>query len=423
MTKTSPLAAALGDSHPLEPSGPDGGPSKGSRAKERERVLVVDDDARLRESLFTLLGRFHDVHLAPNGQAGLELLQQNDDFAVILSDLKMPRMPGVEFLERARSLAPRARRLVLSGHGDFEAALAATNRGQISRFLTKPAPSELVLNAVQQAISDYRAEANARDELRGSLAGAASSDRLALLGTMVGTIAHEMKNWTAAVRGLVDGFPRDAAGNVQLGQDDLDDLNRVILHLEGQSQGILNLARPSTAARAHADLTKLVSDAVDLLKSTGALRRMTLEADYTDAPLQVLASPSQVEQVILNLCKNAVDAMEDAPRKHLRVSTLREQGFAVCRVADTGCGMPPEHAASAFEPFFTTKGVGKGTGLGLHVAKSILGEHGGTIDIVESSSAGTVMQLRVPLDSGGDAGIASKGQAKAQVGAAAERNP
>ena len=121
---------------------------------------------------------------------------------------------------------------------------------------------------------------------------------------------------------------------------------------------------------------------------------VTVVRDYgADVP-RIEAYAGELNQVWTNLIDNAVDAMDGAGT--LRVATRADGDDVVVEIGDTGPGMPPEVAARAFEAFFTTKDVGKGTGLGLDIARRIVVErHGGTIDI-DSRPGGTVLRVRIP---------------------------
>jgi len=117
--------------------------------------------------------------------------------------------------------------------------------------------------------------------------------------------------------------------------------------------------------------------------------------DYsTDVP-RIEAYPGELNQVWTNLIDNAIDAMDGTGT--FRLTTRAEGDQVVIEIADTGPGMPPQVAARAFEPFYTTKDVGKGTGLGLDIARRIITErHGGTITI-DSRSGETILRVRIPV--------------------------
>jgi two-component system NtrC family sensor kinase len=107
--------------------------------------------------------------------------------------------------------------------------------------------------------------------------------------------------------------------------------------------------------------------------------------------------PSLLNQAIMNLVANAIDAIND--RGEISISTGADADGYVIMVADTGCGIPPELRDRIFEPFFTTKPVGQGTGLGLSISYSIVERHQGILEILPRTGGGTVAVIRLPLES------------------------
>jgi two-component system C4-dicarboxylate transport sensor histidine kinase DctB len=142
-------------------------------------------------------------------------------------------------------------------------------------------------------------------------------------------------------------------------------------------------------------LSEAVHELVEFLRyqRSGALERLTVRIA---AEPWAKANRVKLQQVLINLLKNAEDAVRDRPDGFIALELSAAGGQAVITVADNGCGMAPEVAARIWEPFFTTKGD-KGTGLGLDVAKSIIEAHGGTIDCETQSGAGAKFTIRLPL--------------------------
>ncbi|MGA9024480.1 MAG: response regulator, partial [Steroidobacteraceae bacterium] len=121
-------------------------------------VLCVDDEPQILEALALTLGRRFYVNMAASAEAALAQLHELPHTAVIISDMRMPRMNGAEFLAASRRIAPHARRLLITGYSDVPTAVAAVNEGQIFRFLTKPCASADLIAAVQDAIDDIEAQ-------------------------------------------------------------------------------------------------------------------------------------------------------------------------------------------------------------------------------------------------------------------------
>jgi len=136
-----------------------------------KKILIVDDEKNLLDSLRRSLSRRYDVVMAQGPEAGLAALQSKDAFAVVVSDLAMPGMDGVKFLAKTRDLSPLSVRMMLTGHGDMDAAIAAVNEGNIFRFLTKPCPIESLVRALDAGLEQYRLVTAEKELLRGTLRG------------------------------------------------------------------------------------------------------------------------------------------------------------------------------------------------------------------------------------------------------------
>jgi EAL domain-containing protein (putative c-di-GMP-specific phosphodiesterase class I)/CheY-like chemotaxis protein len=122
----------------------------------KPRILLVDDEPALLAGLRRQLRPYYDVVCSVDPQGALDLLAAQGPFAVVVSDMRMPVMDGAAFLEHARTLAPDATRVLLTGQADVPATIAAINRGQVFRFLCKPCPAEELLETLQAAVDEHR---------------------------------------------------------------------------------------------------------------------------------------------------------------------------------------------------------------------------------------------------------------------------
>ncbi len=125
-------------------------------SRPRPRVLFVDDEPEVLDAVAVNLRRNYDVVTATSGAAGLEYLEAEDDFAVVVSDMRMPKMDGATFLALAREISPDVVRMLLTGHSDIDATIKAVNHGQLFRFLTKPCAKETLIHAIECAVTQHR---------------------------------------------------------------------------------------------------------------------------------------------------------------------------------------------------------------------------------------------------------------------------
>jgi CheY-like chemotaxis protein len=151
-------------------------------ASGKARILCVDDEPAVLDGLSLHLGRRYELLTANSGSQALRLLESESGVAVVISDMRMPAMDGATFLSKARRLAPDAVRMLLTGETDRDSAVAAINDGQIFRFLTKPTPPTVLLNAVEAALDQHRLITAERVLLEQTLVGSMKtlSDILAL---------------------------------------------------------------------------------------------------------------------------------------------------------------------------------------------------------------------------------------------------
>jgi response regulator RpfG family c-di-GMP phosphodiesterase len=135
------------------------------------RILWVDDEASLIESMKRQLRNDFDITAAHSGDEGLKVLSTGEPFAVIVSDQKMPGMDGIEFLSLVKDLAPDAVRIMLTGFAEQDTAIEAVNQGQIFRFLTKPCPPHIVLRTLRDAVRQNELITAERELLEKTLTG------------------------------------------------------------------------------------------------------------------------------------------------------------------------------------------------------------------------------------------------------------
>lgn len=137
----------------------------------RPRILCVDDEPRVQQGIRRMLFKSFDIVATDSGEAGLALLSRDESFQVVVSDMRMPNMNGAAFLTEVRNRKPDITRILLTGHADVDAAVAAVNRGQIFRFLTKPCPPDELATALTDAVAQHRLVTSERVLLEQTLVG------------------------------------------------------------------------------------------------------------------------------------------------------------------------------------------------------------------------------------------------------------
>ena len=197
--------------------------SAASAILPRPRLLFVDDEPEVLEAIATNLRRGYDVVTATSGADGLEYLLAESDFAVVVSDMRMPKMDGATFLAHARENAPDAVRILLTGQSDLDATIKAVNHGQIFRFLTKPCPRDTLRGAIDSAVAHHRLITGERVLLEQTLRGSIKMlvDVLAITSPVAFGRANQIRTRVLALArllGILDSWQLEiAALSSQLG--------------------------------------------------------------------------------------------------------------------------------------------------------------------------------------------------------------
>ena len=221
------------------------------------------------------------------------------------------------------------------------------------------------------------------------------TERLAAVGELVAGVAHEVNNPLSSISAFAQLLVRDG-GLTPTQRDSIDVIKSEAIRASQVVKDLLAFARRSEPRRDALDLNQLVDRTLRLRGYELNASKIKIEPSLTlDLPA-VVGDARQLQQVILNLITNALQAMAPQGGGTLGVATRYDAGRVILEVSDTGPGIPPEARARIFEPFFTTKEEGEGTGLGLSVSYGIVSAHGGTIDLAEVSEKGTRFVVTLP---------------------------
>jgi signal transduction histidine kinase len=219
------------------------------------------------------------------------------------------------------------------------------------------------------------------------------ADRLATIGQLGSGIAHELNDPLANILGYAQLLLKTVKDPTQVA--DLERIVRSSLHAREIVRKLLLFARQMPTQMSEVNLNKVITDTLDLLKSRleqGKVKQL-LELS-PDLPM-LKADPSQMTQMVTNLCVNAMQAMVNGG--NLKIITRMEHDNIIMDVSDNGIGMDEEQITKIFLPFYTTKPVGIGTGLGLSVIHGIITSHNGTIDVQSKLGKGSTFTVKLPL--------------------------
>jgi two-component system NtrC family sensor kinase len=225
--------------------------------------------------------------------------------------------------------------------------------------------------------------------------------KMASVGELAAGIAHEINN-PVAIMLEEAGWVGDVCADLELPEAERADIEKSLAQIRTQGRRcreithkLLSFARKIDPVARPLDVNAVVSEVVGLSEKRARYSGVDLSLSLAPELPPVLASPSEMQQVLLNLINNAVDAMSQRGGL-VQISTRREGDEVVLGVADQGEGIPKANLARIFEPFFTTKPVGKGTGLGLSIVYGIVQKMGGDIEVQSQQHEGTTFLVRLP---------------------------
>jgi PAS domain S-box-containing protein len=353
-------------------------------------ILVVDKKGRI----FSFNRRFIDIWGIPQ-----RVIDSDDNELVQLAMLKKIREPE-QFMERVRYL--------YAHHDENSRDEIALNDGRIFDRYSSPmtGPDGNYFGRVWyfRDISDRILAALEKEKIESQLRQA---EKMEAIGTLASGIAHDFNNILSAIYGYAELAYYDIA-KPDLLRGNLDEIINGAERAKKLVRQILTFSRTSEQEIQPLRISLMVKEALKFLRSS-IPTTIDIQQDVTSKTL-VLADPTQIHQVIMNLCINAYHAMResggtlgvtlkdiDTEVDRITEPELAPGQYLQLEISDTGTGMDEEIQTKIFEPYFTTKGLGEGTGLGLAVVHGVVESHGGIIKVRSKPGQGTTFQVYFPV--------------------------
>ncbi len=219
------------------------------------------------------------------------------------------------------------------------------------------------------------------------------ADKLATVGTLAASLAHEIKNPIGAIKGFTQVIDKAVEDHdMDAIRDFKDVVPRQLDRINEIMERLLMLSRPGKKEKCGVDVNKVLDDIIKLIKKQAMKQQIEIVVTFDDLP-KIKADPGQLTQAFLNLALNAVQAMPNGGLLELRTRMKGIDNISV-EVIDTGTGISVEKLPRIFDPFFTTKETG--SGLGLAVTKKIIDDHRGNIEAISSAGKGTSFTVVLP---------------------------
>lgn len=279
----------------------------------------------------------------------------------------------------------------LAAASNVSAHLLAKSQERVPVLFTSSA-----LTAADGTTTGYIGAAKDVSDLRKLEARMRQSEKLSAVGQLAAGVAHEINN----PLGVILGFAQTLARGLKAGDElelPIKSIEREALRCKALVQSLLTFARTSQADRIAMDVGSAIEQALSLIAPQAKLNRVVVSTALARGLPPVLGNKNQLEQVIMNLAKNAIDAMPNGGTLTLSSELLEQaaQAWVCLRFIDDGTGIPPAVQSKIFDPFFTTKPIGQGTGLGLSLVSEIVQKHSGEIT-VESRPGRTEFTVKLP---------------------------
>jgi len=373
-----------------------------------DSVLVIDDEIGPRESLRYLLKDEYRVHCADSVAAGLDLIRREPPDLIIL-DLRMPDMNGIEGLREIRKLDPDVAVIILTGFASVETAQEAIRLGATD-YLNKPFETGVLVAAVRNnlrrtQLNRWRARAeNEMAAIHQRLQEAqGEQERLAKMGMASAALVHDLRNPLTAVNGyvalLADEFRKlreqPASARAEEAAQYLDVIERNLARCRELTEVWHEIGRCDMSRALPVAVRQLAWDLVAEMQDDLVARDRELRIAEGPLSAGVIADGVQLRRALSNVLRNALQAVQ--PKVGwVEIGWRVQGGECVITVRDNGRGMSAEQLQHIVEPFFTTRSVEGGTGLGLFIAHEVVRAHGGRLDIESRVGEGTTVSVLLP---------------------------
>jgi signal transduction histidine kinase len=370
-------------------------------------ILLVDDEEGIRTVLgISLRDMGYHVITAENGHEALRIFKKECP-AIVLTDIKMPEMDGIELLRRIKEHNPDTEVIMITGHGDMDLAIKSVKYAATD-FVAKPINDEILEIALNRArerivirrqLNEYtqNLEQLVQEKTRKLIA----VERLAAVGQTATDLSHAIKNIAGGLKGgafvLEKGIELSHHEYLMQGWEMIKGNVDKITNL---SLDLLNFAKETALTYELADPNQPAREVVDLMAPLAKEHGISLSIELDRELRKINFDPELIHRCLLNLVTNAIDACKskdsDNEIKRVCVRTLKKRGWGVeYQVVDNGSGMDHGIKNKIFQRFFSTKGSA-GTGIGLMATKKIIDAHRGEITVQSEENMGSEFIIRIP---------------------------
>jgi signal transduction histidine kinase len=371
-------------------------------------ILLVDDEEGIRKVLaMTLTDMGYDVLTSDNGKNALLIFKKVKPL-IVISDIKMPEMDGIDFLRMLKQENPETQVIMITGHGDIDLAIKSV-KYDATDFITKPINNEFLEIALKRAqeriairnqLKEYTL--NLEQLVREKTKKLIETERMAAIGQTIMGLNHAIKNIASGLKGgefvLEKGIEMNNRKYLIQGWEMIKGNVEKITTL---SLDLLDYAKPTEINYQICDPNLPVREVADLMKFKAKELDIELSVDLCPVLKKICFDPELIHRCLLNLLANALDSCKNftpntTNRKKILIKTVHTSGWGVeYQVIDNCCGMSQDIKDKLYKGIFTTKGS-CGTGIGLMITKKIIDEHKGSIEVLSEEGTGSTFIIKIP---------------------------
>lgn len=365
-----------------------------AETRSANTILVVDDEPDIvAVTCLQLDAHSYSTIGCNSGTKALEELEKNR-VDLVLTDIRMPGMSGIDLLDRIHELYPDIPVILMTAYADLSTTIDAIRKGAYD-FIIKPFSKDQLVYSVGKAIR-YKAMADMENNYRrileefNSEIEALISERT--MNLMALTVADKVRNPATVIGGLcrqmqeLDNLPEKVAAFLPAIGEEVDKLEKIV----AEFQAVLKSRKTLFA---YEDLNNVVNEAASLAEKDISRKKLLFSMELSGDQLGVNMEKNLLRIAVFHLIHNAVEASNNGGC--ISVRTMREDQQAVLVISDNGAGMAPAIIDRIFEPFFSTKA--HSFGMGLPLVKQIVTEHLGEINVDSEPGMGTSVRIALPM--------------------------
>ena len=374
------------------------------------KVLVVDDEKIIRHVCqMSLQKAGFEVETVENGLSALELLRHTDDIGIVITDMKMPGMSGLELLEHIKRDFTHIEVIIMTGYATIESAITAMKLGAYD-FILKP----LQADQIRMVVNKCREKIQLSNE---NLALRRAYQKLREVQIMkdkfLAITSHELRTPVSHLKGYLSILTDEMSQDLR--PEEKEDCWRIILTAVNDLEDIVNSmfdvyqleSDKMILRRELVNIDELLEQVVSEFRLPAQNRKQTIELHLPEKPRTIHADRLKLKSMISELIQNAIKFTPDGGR--ITVRSYEEDNFVIITVEDTGIGIPEDEQGKIFEKFYEVQNSdyhstgsfefkGGGLGIGLSLARAVAEAHGGGIKLKSEVNKGSEFKVFLPWD-------------------------